>query len=67
MLFPVSCRFEAELVNELTAKLLRDFRMQARPPAKHEVGLEEHIAYVGGLLKKKKKVMSNNSHHVLCA
>ena len=37
MLFPVSCRFEAELVNELTAKLLRDFCMQARPPAKHEL------------------------------
>ena len=54
MLFSPSCRFEAELVNELTAKLLRDFGTQARPPAEHEVGLEEHVAYVEGLLKEKK-------------
>lgn len=52
--FLLPCRFEAQLVNELTAKLLRQFRPQARLPADYEVGLEKHLSCVEGLLKESK-------------
>ena len=38
----------------MTITLLRHFRPQARLPAEYEVGLEEHVSYVEGLLREKK-------------
>ena len=50
----VTCRFEAQLVDEVQTKLLRVFRPLARLPVEHEVGLQDKLSGLKQKLQESK-------------